>query len=150
MRNTKALILAIAVVFSLTSFTHKTPATKADALLGTWLTEEGKAKVNIYKKDDKYYGKIIWLKVPNRDGKPKVDKFNDDKKLQTRPVLGLVILRGFVYDEGDNEWDDGHIYDAESGNDYSCYIKMKNPNTLLLRGYIGISIIGRTSVWTRE
>jgi uncharacterized protein (DUF2147 family) len=58
------------------------------------------------------------------------------------------LLRDFRYD-GDNVWTDGTIYDPESGNDYSCKITMEKPTHLQVRGYIGISLFGRTEVWTR-
>jgi uncharacterized protein (DUF2147 family) len=116
-----------------------------DDVLGTWLTASGKAKVKIYKEGTKYYGKIVWLKTPNyEDGNPKVDKNNPDKTKQTEPLLGLNMLKGFVFDE--DEWEDGTIYDPENGKTYSCTIKYRN-GMLDLRGYIGISLIGRTQTW---
>ena len=49
-----------------------------------------------------------------------------------------------------NEWEEGKIYDPKSGNDYSCEIKMTDANTLEVRGYVGISMFGRTDVWKRQ
>ena len=69
--------------------------------------------------------------------------------MQSRRVVGLEILSNLVWDEGDNEWDDGEIYDPKSGSTYSCYGELEDKNTLKLRGYVGISIIGRTAVWTK-
>jgi hypothetical protein len=43
-----------------------------------------------------------------------------------------------------------NIYDPKNGNTYSCTIKMLNPNTLEVRGYIGVSLIGRTDTWTKQ
>jgi uncharacterized protein (DUF2147 family) len=48
-----------------------------------------------------------------------------------------------------NSYEDGTIYDPENGKTYSCTIEMVNANTLNVRGYIGISLIGRTDVWKR-
>lgn len=122
-------------------------AQSADNLVGTWLTEGGKSKVEITKKDGKYYGTIIWLKEPNRDGKPKVDRNNPDDNLKKRPIVGLQILTGFEWD--DDEYEDGTIYDPESGKTYSCVITYTNMDTLNVRGYIGFSLMGKTTVWTR-
>lgn len=117
----------------------------ADAVTGTWLTASGKAKVQIYKEGNKYNGKIVWLKDPNYDdGKIKVDKNNPDKARQSTPLLGLNMLNGFVFDDG--EWEDGTIYDPENGKTYSCKIKYRD-GKLDLRGYVGISLIGRTQTW---
>jgi uncharacterized protein (DUF2147 family) len=121
-----------------------------DDILGVWLNEDKDAHVEIYKENDLYYGKIIWLKFPIDDetGKPKLDKHNPDPELQKRPSLGIKLLTDFEWD-GDNEWDEGDIYDPKSGKTYSCYIVMKEYDLLKIRGYIGVSLIGRTTYWTR-
>jgi uncharacterized protein (DUF2147 family) len=120
---------------------------KPDDIVGTWISGEEKAKIQIYKSGNKYYGKIIWLKEALKEGKPKLDKHNPDPKLRTNPVIGLVVLRDFAFDEG--HWTDGDIYDPSSGKKYSSKISMPNWNTLKVRGYIGFSWIGRTEVWKR-
>lgn len=58
------------------------------------------------------------------------------------------MLTGFRFD-GDDEWKDGDIYDPESGKTYSCYLSLKDNNTLKVRGYIGVSLFGRSETWTR-
>jgi uncharacterized protein (DUF2147 family) len=122
----------------------------ADDIIGTWQTG-GKepAKIQVYKYQDKYYGRIIWLKYPEKDGKPRVDKKNPDESKRDRQIIGLTILNGFRFDEDDAEWDNGKIYDPESGKTYSCYISLKDKNTLKVRGYVGISLFGRTEIWAR-
>jgi uncharacterized protein (DUF2147 family) len=126
-------------------------SSEADAVVGTWLVEDKKAKIKIYNKGDRYYGKIVWLKEPNNEqGKPKVDKENPEESRRTRPILGLVMLSGFVYDEG-NVWEDGDIYDPKNGKTYSCEMTLsEDGNTLDVRGYIGFSFIGRSQTWTRS
>ncbi|OKL41676.1 DUF2147 domain-containing protein [Pontibacter flavimaris] len=116
--------------------------------IGTWTNEEGKAKFEIYKCGEKLCGKIVSLKEPLRNGKPKLDDNNPDKKLRSKPLIGLRFMEGFEYD-GDNKWDDGTIYDPESGKTYSCYMKMTGKDKMEVKGYIGISLIGRTQYWTR-
>lgn len=141
----KKLISITCLLLFSTAFFSQTFS--GDVILGTWLTASGKAKILIYKEGTKYNGKIVWLKTPTyEDGKPKVDKNNPDKAKQTVPMLGLNLLRGFVFD--DNEWEDGTIYDPENGKTYSCTIKYRD-GMLDLRGYIGISLIGRTQTWYR-
>tara|TARA_B110000285_G_scaffold55939_1_gene63650 strand:+ start:1457 stop:1903 length:447 start_codon:yes stop_codon:yes gene_type:complete len=126
-------------------------AQKGDAILGTWLNQDEDAKIVITKVDSKFTGKIIWVKKDEEDdgSKPNLDNKNPDESLQSRRVVGLEILSNLVWDEGDNEWDDGEIYDPKSGSTYSCYGELEDKNTLKLRGYVGISIIGRTAVWTK-
>jgi uncharacterized protein (DUF2147 family) len=107
--------------------------------------------VRIYKNGDKYQGKIVWLKEPNdpETGKPKVDKNHPEAASKNRAILGLVNIWGFNY-KGENVWDEGNIYDPKNGNTYSCTMKLQNNNSLEVRGYIGVSIIGRTDTWTRQ
>jgi len=139
--NIHTFLLAISLFAPVASKVHP------DDIIGTWVSNGNKAKIHIYKSGNKYQGKIIWLKEPNKDGKPKTDKKNPDPKLRNTPVIGLIVLRNFVYDDG--EWTDGDIYDPSSGKEYSCKITMPDKNTLKVRGYIGISLLGRTEVWKR-
>jgi len=120
-----------------------------DAIERVWYNQEKTAKVQIFKATDgKYYGKIVWLKEPNNEeGKPKVDKNNPDKAKKSTPLMGLQLLKGFKKD-GDTEYEDGTIYDPKNGKTYSCKINRKG-ETLEVRGYVGISLIGRTTIWTK-
>jgi uncharacterized protein (DUF2147 family) len=121
----------------------------ADDIVGYWLTAGNEqAKILISKSGNTYTGKIVWLKNPTKDGKARTDINNPDKAKRNLPIIGLTILQGFKFD-GDDEWEKGSIYDPENGKTYRCYLYMKDKNTLKLRGYIGISLIGRTETWTR-
>jgi uncharacterized protein (DUF2147 family) len=149
MRSLKKFALIILALLLGSQFAHSQTYTP-DQILGTWLNEDKDANVEIYKENNKFFGKIIWLKDPNETdtGLPKVDDKNPDLAMQTRPVLGLVILKNFVFD-GEEEWEDGTIYDPKNGKTYDCYMKFEAENLLKIRGYIGISWIGRTTLWTR-
>lgn len=137
-------IFTIAILLGLRSLSFAQDALERNL----WYNEEKTAKIQIYKGNDgKFYGKIVWLKVPDRDGKPKTDINNPDDKRKNDPVLGLVMLKGFKKD-GDKLYDDGTIYDPKNGKTYSCKITNKG-NELDVRGYIGFSWIGRTTVWTK-
>lgn len=124
---------------------------QGDKIIGTWLSEEEDGHVEIYKHGGKYHGKISWIKDPLDEvtRKPKTDKQNPDASRRNRPLMGLVILKDFAYDHRDKEWEDGTIYDPNSGNTYDCYMELISGNKLKIRGYIGVSLIGRTSYWTR-
>ncbi len=120
-----------------------------DYVVGTWYTEEDKATVEIYKEGDRYFGKITALKEPLRDGKPKVDKNNPKEELRTQPIIGLVFLKSFKFD-GDDEWKEGTIYDAESGKEYTSKMYIEKDNKLKVKGYIlGMPFLGRSQIWTR-
>jgi uncharacterized protein (DUF2147 family) len=148
----KKISIICSAFICLLAFSSFTPIpNNSDAIVGVWKTGEGTAMVRIYKNGEKYQGKIVWLKEPNdpETGKPKVDKNHPDQATRTRPILGLINVWGFIFKE-DNLWDDGNIYDPKNGNTYSCTIRMENANTISVRGYIGVSLIGRTDTWTRQ
>jgi len=114
------------------------------------MTGSGNAKVEIFKKGSSYQGKIVWLVEPINpaNGKPKTDINHPDKAQHNRPVMGLINLWGFAY-KGDNTWEGGHIYDPKNGKEYKCVITMKDKNNLNVRGFVGITLIGRNDAWTR-
>jgi len=132
------LVLAMVMLLGVTGW-----ASAQDAIEGYWFNDKKDAKIQIYKATDgKFYGKIVWLKDA-----AKKDENNPKSALQTQPILGLVILKGAEKDG--NSYDDGTIYDPENGKTYDCTIKSKGTNTLALRGYVGISLFGRTTEWSR-
>jgi len=121
---------------------------QTDQIEGLWYNDVKSGKILITRdKDGKFYGKVVWLKEPLKNGKPKVDELNEDEKLRSRPRLGLPVLYGFVKD-GDNKYTDGKIYDPNNGKTYSCNMTFKG-DKLDIRGYVGISLFGRTTTWTR-
>lgn len=118
-------------------------------IVATWLNASGEGRIQIYEDKDRFFGKLIWLKNPlNEQGKPKLDHKNPDNNLKTRPLIGAVILKDFKY-EGEGKWEDGEIYDPKSGKTYSCNLTLVKEDVLEVRGYIGISLIGRTETWTK-
>lgn len=128
-------------------------AQNADAVVGKWTNGEGTGIIEIYKTISGHYaGKIIWLSEPMdpETGKPKLDKRNPDKSQRNNPTLGLINMKGFKYDEDDKEWTGGDIYDPKNGKEYSCKMELKDIDHLKVRGYIGISLIGRTDTWSRS
>lgn len=134
-------LFVLAIFLSGNLFAQANP----DAILGIWFNEEKDAKIKVYKENGKFYGKIVWHKTGD-DISP-YDENNPDPELQKRKKLGLIILNDFEADDG--KWEDGTIYDPKSGKTYSCVIKLQKDGSLNVRGYIGISLIGRTTVWTK-
>lgn len=154
------MILGLFMVFSLSAAFAGDP----DAIIGKWYNEEGTAQIEIYKQGAQYFGKIVWLKEPtynandvaDNEGEPlvklgaeKVDFKNPDTGRRSQKIIGLVILRDFTYDSAEGEWSNGMIYDPKKGSDYKCYMQLIEQNKLKIRGFIGFSLIGRTSYWSR-
>ncbi len=140
----------IPVLFFLCAFSFSAWAqNNKNTPVGIWMNEDKEARFEIYNcENNKLCGKLVWLKEPTRNGKPKVDENNPDKNLQSRPLQGLVFLKGFE-PVGSAKWDNGTIYDPKSGKTYSSYMKLNGPDKLEVKGYIGISLIGRSQNWTR-
>ncbi len=134
---------------------------KADELLGEWYTEDNESKVVVEKKNGKYSGKIVWLSEPAYEpgdkeaGVLKHDRNNRKKSLRDRPIIGITMLSGFTYDAKKDVWSGGKIYDPENGKEYKCVVRVSSrasdgsAQSLDLRGFIGISLLGRTTVWNR-
>jgi len=143
----KIIISLISLLFICgTGFCQKITS---DAILGCWLTSKGECKVEIYKKNNLYYGKIIWLKEPNDDkGLPVKDKENPDSKLKERNVIGITFMFDFQYD-GEDKWTNGRIYNVDNGKTYQALVKMESNDVIYLRGYIGIPALGTDTRWTR-
>ena len=114
-----------------------------DAILGKWVTADGDAVIEFYKCGEKYCGRIVWAKEPE-----KKDIHNPDPSLRNRPLLGATILMGFRFN-GKNEWKGGRIYDPDNGKKYKCKLSMKSKDRLRVRGYILWSLFGKTTVWKR-
>ena len=149
------MILRMMAVISLCVAAPALGADK-DAVLGVWLNQEKDAHIEIVPCDGTFCGRIVWLKEPNypegsKDGvpgTPKLDHNNPDPALRKTPVIGLVMMHGFEY-AGDNLWKGGKVYDPKNGKTYSGKLRLISRNQLDLRGYIGISLLGRTAAWTR-
>ena len=138
----------LSFILFLTFCTVATFAQNKDAVVGKWLSATSEGQIEIYKRADKYFGKLSWIKDPNDEkGKPKVDAKNPNPSLRNKPVLGLELLKDFVFEDG--KWTDGTIYDPQTGKTYSCNLTLKENGQLNIRGYIGISLIGRSETWKR-
>jgi uncharacterized protein (DUF2147 family) len=146
-------LLAVASVFLLTAQAF---GSGAEDILGIWNNDDGRAKIEIFDCQGRYCGKIIWLKEPNyppddklgMGGTPRVDRENPDPALRTRQLLGLQIMEGFVF-RGNATWEKGYIYDPESGKTYRGKITLASPHRLYLKGFVGIPLFGRSTIWTR-
>lgn len=139
--NKKLLIFAILVFAASTAFAQNN-------IFGKWKsvddeTGEEKSIVEIFKKNGKAYGKIIKILGAEHQNVT-CDKCDDDDPRKDKKVIGMEIIKALEWD--DDEWDGGTILDPEDGKVYKCKMWVKNGN-LILRGYIGFSLIGRSQTW---
>ncbi len=103
---------------------------------GRWLTEDRGGVIEIAPCRDALCGRIIGMTY---EGKMPVDRWN-------RPQCGLGLLYGLK--PGEASWN-GQVLDPKSGKMYSAKVSLPDPDTLELRGYIGLALFGETVTWTR-
>lgn len=141
----------LVILFFLGIYAISAVAQEADKIVGIWWNDEKTTKIQVEKKDGKYIGTIVYM-IPEKyeNGEPPKDDENPDPALRTRSIVGLQILKGFIYNPKKEEWQEGTIYDPKSGNTYDCYAWMESDDLLKLKGYIGgIRWLGRSSEWYR-
>jgi len=133
-------LFALALVL-FTAILHAEAPTGAEAVLGLFWSPKKDAKVEIYQKGDRYFGKFIWTQTEG-----KKDDKNPDPALRSRLIKGSVFLRDFRYENG--KYVGGSIYDPKSGKTYQSSMWLEGSN-LKVRGFVGISALGRTELFER-
>ncbi len=139
----------LSFLFLMLMLAASTAYSQEDKIKGYWLTDEGRSQIRIFKATNgKYYGEIAWMK----DDPDKKDINNPDKSLRDARLLGMNILKGFSYIEDKDRWEQGTIYDPDSGKTYDCYMWFDNsPDVLRIKGYVlGMKFLGRETEWTRD
>ncbi len=124
-------------------------AQSAEAVFGTWLVENRNAIVRIAPCGEKACGNIVWLAAPlDASGAPKLDFRNEDSALQSRPICGMAMIGDFARGS-DGRWSDGFIYNPEEGKTYKSNMHVREDGSLYVRGYVGVSLFGKSQTWTR-
>ena len=119
---------------------------------GRWLTEKKHGIVEVYRcgADGTLCGRLVWFQIepgdPNKEG---LDIHNPDPARRNRSLCGIGFMTGFRPAEP-NLWEDGTLYDPETGKSYSGTITLQPDGMLRLRGYIGTPLLGRNTIWTRH
>jgi uncharacterized protein (DUF2147 family) len=137
------------IFFCLLVFFAITLTTQSQTVLGKWKTiddETGQAKsvVEVYEKSGKIYGKIV--EILNAEKKNAVCTKCSGKD-KNAPILGLIIIKDLVKDG--EEYNGGKILDPLEGEEYKCFITLEGKDKLKIRGFIGLSVFGRTQYWYR-
>lgn len=124
-------------------------ATPADPS-GTWLVEDGRARVRIEKcgpGEKSVCGYVVWLKVPLNDkGQPRIDFRNPDPRKQARASLGHQLIMG-LKPNADARYE-GKIYNSEDGKSYDVTIWTDTPAELTVRGCL-IAFLCKSQTWNR-
>jgi uncharacterized protein (DUF2147 family) len=116
----------------------------ATSIVGNWLTEDKEGIIQIVQRPDgRFDGRVVGGKDIDR-----LDLKNPEPARRAQTLRGEVILEGLRF-EGGGRWSGGTVYDPDSGRTYRCHVDLTGPDTLRLRGFMGISLLGRSQVWTR-
>lgn len=132
--------LTIVSLMQLASGFTATGTLTPDKITGQYWSPKKDARIEIYKKGDKYFGKFTWAATPRKD------THNPNESLRSRDVVGMEFLTNFS--PGQDDYSGGEIYDPESGKTYDCKMSLNGDN-LKVRGYIGFSLLGRTETFER-
>ncbi len=142
----------ISILLLLYFFTNFNAQSKADQILGDWISTDNSVAVKIFKIDDEYEAKIIWFNEKLGNKKPmhhRYDSANPNPKLRFRKIIGMEILNGLYYSIKSNTWENGKIYDASSGRTWDSAIDMMDNGSLKVRGYWKFKWIGKTMTFKR-
>ncbi|MEZ4936353.1 MAG: DUF2147 domain-containing protein [Crocinitomicaceae bacterium] len=125
-------VFILLLMCSVSSFTQ-------EDILGTYWTPDKDGKIKVYKVGEKIYAKLTWIKDMQSE---------HSKKPNGETTLGSILLTGFVKKK-DNLWSDGYIVDPTKEKKYTGKLWLDEKNNLVARGYLGISLLGKTVVFER-
>jgi uncharacterized protein (DUF2147 family) len=132
------LIIVFLIIFCVSKINSNFVITDdAEKIVGIWFTDDKTSKIQIYKNESKYFGKIIWMA-----------KNESKEELKVKPQVGYQIFRKFTF-EGKNVWSGGQVSDPRSGMTVSGKLTLKDKNTLNVRGYLGAPMFGKTVILSR-
>ena len=112
-------------------------------VMGNWMNPTGSI-IQVYRCGDSVCARLIAIR---RAAPSRVDSNNPNAALRTRSLCGLQIGTNFHLSSPDRA-EGGRLYDPQSGKTYSGSMT-RDGDRLKLRGYVGISLFGRTEIWTQ-
>ena len=129
---------------------HSEKSITAEQIIGKWMSEDKDIAVEIFKKNNSYSAQVIWFLCDPKT--PEMRSFKDienpDPKLRNRPWLGMLVVNDLKFD-GKSEWKDGNIYDPNSGRTYKSVVRLQSPDSLIVRGYWGIELFGKSLTFNK-
>lgn len=137
----------LAILFATTGFVEVKPENN---VIGVWESEEKNLQIEMFEDNGQFAGRMIYFKCSSEQiMRTCTDTENPDKTLTTRKLLGLKLVTKLEY-KGMNVWDNGKIYDPNTGRTFEARIQLTDPNTAIVRGYWKFKWIGRSMVFYRK
>lgn len=122
-----------------------------DRICGKWISSEKNIIVQVYRDGNVFKGKLVWF--DNVDTSKAMDEWTDahnpDAALRNRKLIGMNILSNLYYIPKTNSWENGKIYDAKAGREWSASVYINAEGLLKVTGYWHLKFIGRTMTFTR-
>ncbi len=122
--------------------------TAPESIAGVWESDEKDVRMEYFQDGDHYSAKLLWgNRIVEVDGvTSELDAKNPDPGLRSREIIGIVSLTGLKWNG--EKFTGGRIYDPPSGKTYKCKVWLEG-DKLYLRGYLGVSVLGKTVAWHR-
>ena len=133
------IALALILLASATLSPQKAPNFAADMILGNWMDENNEVLVSIYKVNNKYFGKTLWIQNRSHPGQPLIK--------EEQHWIGMVVMKDFVWQN--NEWSNGTIYHARENQTYSAFISPVNQNTIKVTGFVWFRFLSQSATFHR-
>ena len=144
----KAVKVLVSALMAMATITTLRAQANPNAIVGTWESDQKDVRMEYFEDGDHFSARLLWgNKIVETDNvTSKKDSKNPDPSLRSRNIIGIVSLTGLKWDG--KQYTDGKIYDPPSGKTYSCKAWMED-DKLQLRGFLGLSMMGRTVSWHR-
>lgn len=137
--------MAVMLVTNVVIASETTPA-------GLWKTIDDKtgkprSLIRITENNGEYSAVVEKGLLATDTGEAVCDKCTDDRKGQK--IVGMTIVKGIK--KKNDSYEGGEILDPDNGKTYKCKMKLDSTGTRLeVRGFIGVSLFGRSQTWIRE
>lgn len=123
-----------------------------DRIIGKWMSEQKNCIVQVYKNGDEFGAKLVWFDDSDDKTKPmltRTDFKNPNVSLRNRKLIGMTIVDNLRYNAANNAWENGLIYDANSGRTWSSVAYMTNEGVLKVTGYWHFKFFGKTMIFKK-
>jgi uncharacterized protein (DUF2147 family) len=141
------------LIFTSTTINASRNATlPCDKVCGKWMSDKKNCIVQVYREGNDFKAKLVWFDDADDPSKPmdsRTDIKNPNRELRSRKLIGMNVLENLEYQAKTNSWENGMIYDAQTGKKWNSSAYLANDNTLKVTGYWHFKFIGRTMTFTR-
>jgi len=144
-------LLYLTIIIITSAFNVPTVHSSSD-ITGRWMDADNNLEVEIFKTGNEFRARVIWFDDSDDKSQPmnvRCDTKNADKKLRTRRIIGLEVMRGLTYNVNNNSWEGGRIYDSSSGKNWDANAWIMKDGILKVRGYWHFLFLGQNIFFKR-